>query len=148
MVLFSWTMLVFSGIDGLKRALWMEGGSHIIHSANHHKTIYLFIYTWVKNWMLSLDLYKYMMNYINNRFSIYIIDRVWSQGVTPKLWMISRLMRHIYYRDYWVVCSNFGHPAIISSFTKYRFLQVKNSFSTIVNGLSVLKLFQLSNTDL
>ena len=40
-----------------------------------------------------------------------------------------------------VACPNFGHP----SFTKYKFLQVKNSFATIVNGLSGLKLFQLSN---
>ena len=47
-----------------------------------------------------------------------------------------------------VVCPNFGHPALTSSFTKYKFLQVKNSFATIVNGLSVLKLFQLSNGDL
>ena len=34
----------------------------------------------------------------------------------------------------------FGHPALISSFTKI--LHVKNSFSTIVNELSGLKLFQ------
>ena len=47
-----------------------------------------------------------------------------------------------------VVCPNFGHPALTPSFTKYRFLQVKNSFATNVNGLSVLKLFQLSNGDL
>ena len=32
--------------------------------------------------------------------------------------------------------------------TKYKFLQVKNSFITILNGRSVLKLFQLSNGDL
>ena len=42
-----------------------------------------------------------------------------------------------------LVCPNFGHPALTSSFTKYKFLQVKNSFATIVNELSVLKLFQL-----
>ena len=49
-----------------------------------------------------------------------------------------------------IVCFNFGqwHPALTSSFTKYKFLQVKNSFATIVNGLLVLKLFQLSNGDL
>ena len=39
-----------------------------------------------------------------------------------------------------VVCPNFGHPAQTSSFTKYKFLQVKNNF---VNALSVLKLFHL-----
>ena len=32
-----------------------------------------------------------------------------------------------------VVCPNFGHPSITSSFSKYTFLQVKNSFATIVN---------------
>ena len=47
-----------------------------------------------------------------------------------------------------VVCPNFGHPALTPSFTKYKFLQVKNSFATLVNELSVLKLFQLSNGDL
>ena len=36
-----------------------------------------------------------------------------------------------------VVCLNFGHPALTSVFTKYAFLQVKNSFATIVNELSV-----------
>ena len=46
-----------------------------------------------------------------------------------------------------VVCPNFGHPALTSSFTKYEFLQVKNSFATILNKLSVFKLFQLSNGD-
>ena len=33
---------------------------------------------------------------------------------------------------------------LTSSFTKYKFLHVKNDFSTIVNGLSVFKWFQLS----
>ena len=45
------------------------------------------------------------------------------------------------------MCPNFGHPALTSSFTKYEFLQVKNSFATIVNGLSVLKLFQQGYED-
>ena len=45
---------------------------------------------------------------------------------------------HMYTR---VVCPNFGHPALTSSFTKYNFLQVKTSYATIVNELSVLKLF-------
>ena len=43
-----------------------------------------------------------------------------------------------------VECPNFGYPTLTSSFTKYKFLQV-NTFATIVNELSVLKLFQLSN---
>ena len=48
-----------------------------------------------------------------------------------------------------VVCPNFRHPALASSLTKYKFLQqMKNSFETIVNGLSVLTWFQLSNGDL
>ena len=47
-----------------------------------------------------------------------------------------------------VVCPNFGHPALTSSFTKYKFLHVKNSFETNVNGPSVLKLFQLLNDNL
>ena len=34
-----------------------------------------------------------------------------------------------------VVCPNFGQPAITSLFTKCKFLQVKNSFATIVNKL-------------
>ena len=52
------------------------------------------------------------------------------------------------YLLYMVVCPNFGHPALTPSFTKYNFLQVKTSYATIVNELSVLKLFQLSNSDL
>mgnify|MGYP000279282549 CR=1 FL=1 len=47
-----------------------------------------------------------------------------------------------------VVCPNFGHPALTPSFTKYKNFQMKNSFATLVNELSVLKLFQLSNGDL
>ena len=48
-----------------------------------------------------------------------------------------------------IVCPNFGHPALTWSFTKYKFLQdIYNSFATIVNGLSVLKLFHLLNGDL
>ena len=38
--------------------------------------------------------------------------------------------------------------ALTSSFTKYNFLQVKNSFAIILNGPSVLKLIQLANGDL
>ena len=45
------------------------------------------------------------------------------------------------------VCPNFGHPALTSSFNEYKFLQVKNSFAKIVNGLSVFKLFQHANGD-
>ena len=52
--------------------------------------------------------------------------------------ILQKNIRHTYR----VVCPNFGHPAPTSSFTKYTFLQVKNSFATIVNGLSLLKLFQ------
>ena len=47
-----------------------------------------------------------------------------------------------------VGCPNFGHPALTSSFTRYKFLQVKYSVATILNRLSVLKLIQLSNDDL
>ena len=47
-----------------------------------------------------------------------------------------------------VACPNSEHPALTSSFKKYKFLQMKNSFATIANGLSVLKLFQLSIGDL
>ena len=46
------------------------------------------------------------------------------------------------------MCPNFGHPALTPTFTKYNFLQVKNSFATLENELSVLKLFQLSNGNL
>ena len=56
----------------------------------------------------------------------------------PTLGTWSKL-QSCYYR---VVCPNFGHPVLTSSFTKYRFLQVKNSLAKIVNGLSVLRLFQ------
>ena len=34
---------------------------------------------------------------------------------------------------YIVVCPNFGHPALTSSFTRRKSLQVKNMFATIVN---------------
>ena len=46
------------------------------------------------------------------------------------------------------VCPKFGHPGLTLLFTKFRFMQVKNCFATIVNGLSVLKLLELSNGDL
>ena len=46
------------------------------------------------------------------------------------------------------MCSNFGHPALTSSFTNSKLLQVKYSVVTIVNDVSVLKLFQLSDGDL
>ena len=46
-----------------------------------------------------------------------------------------------------VVWPNFEYLVLTSSFTKYKFLQVKKCFGTSVNGLSVLKLFQLSNGD-
>ena len=36
--------------------------------------------------------------------------------------------------EYRVVCPNFGHPALTSSFTKYKFSQVKNSFAIIVSA--------------
>ena len=47
-----------------------------------------------------------------------------------------------------VVCPNFGHPVLTSSFTKYTFFQVNIFFVTIVNRPLALKLFQLSNGDL
>ena len=47
-----------------------------------------------------------------------------------------------------VVCPNFGHPDLTLHFTRYKFSHVQNSFATIENGLSVLKLFELSNSDL
>ena len=34
------------------------------------------------------------------------------------------------------VCSSLGHPALTSSFTKYKFLQMKISFATFVIGQS------------
>ena len=46
-----------------------------------------------------------------------------------------------------VVCPNFGHPPLTSSFTKLKISQVKNSLA-IVNDLSVLKSVQLSNGNL
>ena len=46
------------------------------------------------------------------------------------------------------MCPNFGRPALTPSYAKYKCLQVENIFATIVNELSVLKLFQLSNGDL
>ena len=39
------------------------------------------------------------------------------------------------------MCPNVGHSAPTSSFPKYVFLQVKNSFVTIVNGLTVWNCF-------
>ena len=44
-----------------------------------------------------------------------------------------------------VVCPNFGNPVL--TFTKYKILQVKKGFATIVNELLVLKWFQNSNGD-
>ena len=47
-----------------------------------------------------------------------------------------------------VVCPNFGQPALTLSLTKYEILQMKIFFKTILNRLSVLKLFQFPNGDL
>ena len=47
-----------------------------------------------------------------------------------------------------VVCPNFGHPVLTRHFRNIRHLQVKNSFAKIVSELSVLKVFQLLNSDL
>ena len=47
-----------------------------------------------------------------------------------------------------VVCPKFGHPALTPSFTKYKFLKVRNNFAAILTEVLVLKLFQLSNGDL
>ena len=58
------------------------------------------------------------------------------------LFKIVSIMR---FQAVWVVYPNFWHPALTSTFTKYKFLQAKNCCATIVNGQSVLKLFQLSN---
>ena len=46
-----------------------------------------------------------------------------------------------------VACSTFGHPAQTSFFKKYKLIQVKKSFENIVNEISILKLFELSNGD-
>ena len=45
---------------------------------------------------------------------------------------------HMYTR---VVCPNFGHPALTSSFTKHTYLKVINIFITILNEPSVLHFF-------
>ena len=58
------------------------------------------------------------------------------------------LMNKMKYLMNRVVCPNFGHPVLTSSFTKFKFLHVNNSFATFVKGLSVLKLFQLCDADL
>ena len=47
-----------------------------------------------------------------------------------------------------VVCPNFGHPVLTLLSIKYKFLQVRNSFATIVNRLSVLTFVQFSKGDL
>ena len=47
-----------------------------------------------------------------------------------------------------LVCPNFGHPALTLSLSKCKFFESENSFATIVNGLSILKLFQLLIGDL
>ena len=60
---------------------------------------------------------------------------------------LSKVISYKQYRGTRVVCPIFGHPALTSSFTKYNIIQVKNNFLTILNGPSVLKLFQLSNGD-
>ena len=45
---------------------------------------------------------------------------------------------------YRVECPNFGHLALTSAFTKYNIFHI---VLRIVNGLSLLKLFHLSNGD-
>ena len=66
----------------------------------------------------------------------------------------SLIMSSVTFLDYLIelncnklLCPNFGQPALSSSFTKYRFLLAKNNSAMIVNRLSVLQLFQLSNGD-
>ena len=65
---------------------------------------------------------------------------------SKKYWFLYNIF--FIFTTFRVVCPNFGHPALTSLFIEWSFLQVKNSFATIVNKLSVLKLFQLSNGDL
>ena len=45
---------------------------------------------------------------------------------------------------YRVVCPNFGNSALTAIYEMI-VLQLKNSFATLANGLSVLKLFQFLN---
>ena len=58
--------------------------------------------------------------------------------------VIISMVQTFIYSLYRIVSPNIGHPVLTLSFTKYRFLQVKNSFATSANGQSVLKLFQPS----
>ena len=53
--------------------------------------------------------------------------------------------RYVINKKYMIVCPSFAHPALTSVFRKYKFLQVNNSFATIVNELKVLKFVLLSN---
>ena len=49
-------------------------------------------------------------------------------------------------KKYRVVCPNFRHYALTPSFTKYKFLQVKNSFATLVNeffSFEIVSAFEL-----
>ena len=54
----------------------------------------------------------------------------------------------VHFKVSMVVCPNFGHPVLTSSYKKYNVFADKKGFATLVNGLSVSKLFQLSNDDL
>ena len=47
----------------------------------------------------------------------------------------------LYVNKYMVVCPDFGHPAVTSSFTKYKFLQVKDSFNIVPAFEMVLIIF-------
>ena len=96
----------------------------------------------------SITYYMYIAYYIHITYMYQcILHSYYTSAICNVHTAIVKLVM-LLYASAQGVCPNFGHPALTSSFTKYKFLQMKNSFATIVNGLSVLKLFQLSNGDL
>ena len=76
------------------------------------------------------------------QFRLYVWDLFLYRPLDPPLYCAFEYKNKA--RTGRVVCPNLGHPALTSSFTKYNFFQIKTSFATFVNDLSVLKLLQFS----
>ena len=87
----------------------------------------------------------YRAQHANSDTFSYIVQKIKVKFTISDRWYTRDTL---YTKNDRVVFPNFGHPALTSSFAKYKFLKVKNSLVTIVNLLSVLKLFQHSNSDL
>ena len=83
------------------------------------------------------------------------IKKIWNRLLVSNLFKLSEgkfnipnLGHGVQFQGMLHYSENFGRPALTQQLTKYNFMHVKDSFATIVNGPSVLKLCQILNGDL